>query len=90
MLLHALTCPSNVVNAISVAAYKKYLMLSLIQQGVPVHPLLHETSVTTHAQNLLHVQHKLQVPDNDTAACHAVSSGHCTGYPALSASIRQR
>ena len=33
LLLHALTCPSFVANAISAAAYKKFLLLSLILQG---------------------------------------------------------
>ena len=36
MLLHALTCPTQVVNAITVAAYKKFLLLSLLTQGT--HP----------------------------------------------------
>lgn len=33
LLLHALTCPTQVVNAITVAAYKKFLLLSLLTQG---------------------------------------------------------
>ena len=39
LLLHALTCPTTVVNAITMAAYKKFLLLSLLTEGKLSYPL---------------------------------------------------
>lgn len=40
LFLTALTAPTAVVNAITVACYKKYVLVSLLHKGAPVLPPL--------------------------------------------------
>ena len=77
LLLHALTCPSFVANAISVAAYKKFLLLSLILQGrcAACLPLALLIGVGLPEDLLLHTVRCISYATSTWTCCNSAVSG---------------